>query len=195
MTFKSKIGYSLLGLIGANILALSVLCGLKYLINEFRLHDFDWNFLILIVPYTFGIYFYIGLFNNDIKIDNTKIEIINRVPFFKKKISFNYSNIKTITLRHDWTETFGKNIKSKRIKFIFSQLTPLLFPYNYKWIKIETDNEYKFYCFGIDYDYYDNECPSFEDIYNTLSENINLSNGQMKQSLRVLDLLKCRKRN
>jgi hypothetical protein len=168
MRFKSKIGDSLFGLIGGHMLALFVVGGLILFINGFRLPDFHWTYLLLLVPYFLGIYVYAGLFNNDIQVDNTKIEIINTVPFFKKRISFDYSNIKIITLRHDWTETFGKTIKSKRLKYILSKLTQTFLPYNYKWIKIETDKEHKFYCFGIDYDYYDNDGPLFEDVYKTL---------------------------
>ena len=168
MTVKSKIGNSLVGLIGEHIFAVIVIGGLIYFINGFRLPDIHWTYLFLLIPYSLGIYIYAGLFNNDILIDNAKIEIINNVPLFKKRISFDFSTIKTITLRHDWTETFGQRIKSRNLKYILLQLTRTLFPYNYKWIKIETDKEYKFYCFGIDHDYYDNDGPLFEDVYKTL---------------------------
>ena len=109
-----------------------------------------------------------GIVNNDIVVFETKIEIVNRIPFFRKRTLFQYSEIKEITLRHDWTETLGSKIKSRRYRYVLKELAQIVIPYNFKWIRFVTVREFKFYCFGIDYDYYDNKGPLFEDLYKEL---------------------------
>jgi hypothetical protein len=168
MMFKSKIENSLIGLIGGHAILLFAIVGIVFSTNGFRITNFDWIYMILLIPYFFGIYLYAGLFNNDIIVDNSKIEIVNSIPFFRKRVSFDYSAIKSITLRHDWTETFGRRIKSNRVRYVLSQLTQIFLPYNYKWIKIETYRKFRFFCFGIDFDYYNNDGPLFEDVYKAL---------------------------
>ncbi|NOS90838.1 MAG: hypothetical protein HOP30_02845 [Cyclobacteriaceae bacterium] len=143
---------------------------LTFLFNGFELPAFHYQYLFLLIPYLAAMYFYAGLFNHDVVVHETGIEIVNRVPLFKKTTKFEFASIQSITLRHDWTETFGTNFRIPWIKSAAKELALLLFPWDYKWIKIVTDQEYKFYCFGIEYDCYDNEGPVFEDLFSDLTK-------------------------
>jgi acyl-coenzyme A synthetase/AMP-(fatty) acid ligase len=68
--------------------------------------------------------------------------------------------------------TFGRKIKPRVIKYIVTQwIAPFFFPPDYKWIKIHTNRTYKFYCFGIEMDYYENETNTvFEELYKVLAD-------------------------
>jgi hypothetical protein len=168
LTFKSRIVNSLGGLILPHMTVLALVIGIVLISNDLHLSSLNPRYLILVIPYVVVVYIYAGLFNNDIIITGTTLEIINSVPLFKKRILFELTSVKTITLRHDWTETIGNEIKQSTLRYCIKELVSVFFPYNYKWIKIEAEKKYKFYCFGIDYDYYENEKPYFEDLYKEL---------------------------
>ena len=129
-TFKSRISNSLTGLFG-HVLIFIIGGGLLFALNGFELSEFDWTYLTLLIPYFLSMYIYARLFNNDIIVGDVKIEIINTVPPFRKKVSIDYTDIKSIALRHDWTETYGEGMKSGRLKHIASQITQFFLPHNY----------------------------------------------------------------
>ncbi len=176
--FKSKISNSL----GTFFLLTISLLGLLYLLlfvtTGYKLTQIKFSgWLIFILIYCTLTYLYAGLTNNDIILYTDRLDIVNRVPFFKKHHSFQLDNIKSVTFRHEWTETFGKNIKPNFLKYIVTQfLAPLFFPTDYKWIRVSADKDYKIYCFGIEMDYYDNKGPLFEDLFTKLSnKGVNVS--------------------
>lgn len=137
-------------------------------------------------------YLYSGVTNNDVIVFESEIKIINRVPLFKRELSFSFSEIKEIKFRHDWTETFGKKMKPSILKYFLTNLLPSFFvPADYKWVEISCAKKYRFYCFGIEVDYYENEKPAFEDLFkllHTKGVNVNWTNStgiyysQMKET-------------
>jgi hypothetical protein len=169
-TFSSKISFSLTTLGIQQISWLFVAGGIIFVFNGFKLPALSYSYLFLLIPYLAAMYLYAGLFNNDIIVHQTSLEIVNRVPPFKKTAKFEFASIQSITLRYDWTETCGTTIRTRWIKLIVKELALLFFPWDYKWIKIVADKEYTFYFFGIDYDYFDNKCPLFEDLFSHLKK-------------------------
>jgi hypothetical protein len=176
--FKTSTGNSLWGFF---ILAISF-TGLFYLLvfltTDFRLTQISFSaWLIIFSAYAVLAYLYTGFTNNDILVFDDRIEIVNRLPLFKKHYRFQLDKIKSMKFRHEWTETFGKSIKPSFFKYIVTQLlAPCFFPADYKWIRVCADKDYKFYCFGIEMDYYDNEGPLFEDLFNQLAgKGVNVS--------------------
>ena len=150
--------------------------GVLYLIllfgTDFRLHQLSWiGWAGIFVSYAVLAYVYAGFANDDILLYADRIEIVNRIPLFRKHYSFQIDQVESVKFRHEWTESFGKNIKPGLLKYIMSPfLATLFFPADYKWIKISTNKTYTFYCFGVDMDYYDNNGPIFEDLFNKLAE-------------------------
>jgi hypothetical protein len=129
----------------------------------------SWVFITLI--YSFLSYFYAGLTNNNIVVYDDKLEIVNKIPLFKKKVTFEYDKINLVTFRHEWTQTFGRKIKPKILKTIIKDwIVSFVFPWDYKWIKVKTDKEHKFLCFGLSMDYYDNDQIVFEDLFYELAQ-------------------------
>ena len=168
--YPSKINFSIATVLTQHVSCLLIVSMLTFLFNGFELPAFDYQYLFLLIPYLVAIYCYAGLFNNDVIVNETGIEIVNRVPLFKKSRKFDFTSIQSITLRHDWTETYGRNIQTRWIKLMVKELALLVFPWDYKWIKIVADKEYTFYCFGIEYDYFDNKGPLFEDLFSYLKK-------------------------
>ncbi len=170
--FKSKIGSSFATFFILTISFLGLLFLLLFLTTNFRLTQITFSgWLIIFLTYCILAYLYTGFTNNDILLFDNKIEIVNKLPLFQKHQSFQLDEIKSVKFRHEWTETFGKNIKPNFLKFVVTQfLAPCFFPPDYKWIKITADKDYKFYCFSIEMDYYDNEGPLFEDLFTKLAD-------------------------
>jgi hypothetical protein len=170
--FKSKTGSSFGAFFMLTISFLGLLFLLLFLTTNFRLTQITFTgWFVIFLSYCILAYFYMGLTNNDIFLFDNKVEIINQLPLFKKHHSFQLDEIKSVKFKHEWTETFGKNIKPNFLKFVVTQLlAPFFFPTDYKWIKVSADKDYTFYCFGIEMDCYDNEGPFFEDLFNQLAD-------------------------
>lgn len=158
------VGYSVL-----IFLIFSVLLGF----NLYQLLNQNWGIILII--YTTACYIYTGLSSNDIILYDDKIEIVSNIPLFKKHLSFPLSEIQSVQFRHEWAETSIKFTKSifwdYTISFLLSHFLFFLLPTKYKWIKVTTDQTYKFYCFGIEMDNYDNADSGllFEDLFFALA--------------------------
>jgi len=170
--FKSKIGNSLGTFFLLTICYLPLFYFILFLTTNFRLTQITFLGWTIVVMTYFAIgYLYAGLTNNDIRVFDDRLEIVNKLPLFKKHVVFNFDKINSIIFKHEWTETFWNNIKSKLIKNVVTEFFVIaFFPYDYKWIKIKTDKDYQFYCLGLEMDYYDNEGPHFEELFNALAE-------------------------
>jgi len=168
--FKSDIEKSLIAFIAPHITLVILIIGIILFINGFQFSILSPWYFTFLIPYSIGAFIYSGMFNNDIIIKENSIQFVNNVPFFKKTTLIDFNDIETIILRHDWAETFGRNIKSSKIRYRIKEVASLFFPYNYKWVKIKTykGENFRFYCFGIEYDYYDNKGSIFEDLYKHL---------------------------
>ncbi|MFY0630154.1 MAG: hypothetical protein JXR05_07210 [Flavobacteriaceae bacterium] len=110
--------------------------------------------------------------NNDIVLLENEIRIRKRLIFYNKQKSIDFKEIKKIQLKHDWTETIASKLKPSILKYILVEWILIsLFPPDYKWIKIKTDKEtFKYFCFGIEYDQYNNPRPHFDDLYFDLAK-------------------------
>lgn len=110
--------------------------------------------------------------NNDIVLLDHQIIIRKRLLFYTKERFINFSEIEQIQLKHDWTETIASNLKPPFLKYILVEwILQTLFSPDYKWIKVKTNKEtLKYFCFGIEYDYYDNPRPHFDDLYFDLAK-------------------------
>ena len=172
--FKSKIWNALLYL----ILKLGFICALTspfILFTELKSLFFELNLYYWIVIGLSIILFiitYLSLTNTDIKISKNHIEFKGKLLLSKKKVTFSLNEISEITLKHDWTATALTNFKPEFLKYLIVEwLLKTIRNEEAKWITVKTKNrDYKFYCFGIEYDCYNNPKPHFEDLYFELSK-------------------------
>ena len=143
-----------------------------FLTLNIKLTDIDISiWFLIIICYLIVAYIYIGLTNNNVLVYDQRLEIKNNVPLFRKLIEYKFDDIKLVTFRHEWTETFGRNIKPNFLKYIIKEwLVSFVFPWDYKWIKIKADKDYKYCCFGLSMDYYDNDEILFEDLFYELGK-------------------------
>ncbi len=124
-----------------------------------------------ITAYVIIAYLYVAITNHDIIVYEERVELINRMPLFKKHKIFLIKEIKSVAFKHEWTETVLANIKPIGLRIILVNfIMPIFIPSEYKWIEICTSKKFKFYCFGIDTDMYDNPKPYFEELFIDLSE-------------------------
>ena len=167
--FKSKIWKSFFYL----ILKLVFICVLTFPLiafTEFKSMFFELssdNWLLVGICATLFIITYLSLTNTDIKILENEIEFNGKLLLSKKKTKFSLHEISEITMKHDWTETVLSDFKPKFLKYIIVEwILKTVRNEEAKWIKVKTKSgEYKFNCYGIEYDCYDNPKPHFEDIY------------------------------
>lgn len=144
---------------------------LKFLFNVDFLSIAVMYYVLFFVCYILFTYIYLGKTNNDFVVFEDRIEIINKLPFFKRKTVLHFNEIKSIVFRHEWTESIRNKIKPPNLSFLLSDfLLPLFFPYDYKWIRFTTEKNYIFYCFGLEFDYYDNEGPLIEGLFHKLGD-------------------------
>ena len=129
---------------------------------------------IILLLYFSACYCYIGISNNDIVLYDDRLEIISKIPFFKKHQSFPLAEIQYVQFRRDWTDTIWQPINSVflgvLVKLLSDYILSFLLPFNYKWIKVTTDREYRFYCFGLEMEYYDSQMPTtFDELFYDLA--------------------------
>jgi len=169
--FKSSKGVVILFIL-QSFLWFSSFCLLLHIFSGFQLSHISFlHWMWISILYLFICYCYAGFFNNDILVFDDRIEVVNTLPLFKKHMSFSFENIKSVTFRHDYRETFGNNIKSELLKQFAEFFFDLVFPPYYKWIRVQAGKEYKFYCFGIETDYYERvDSLVFEDLFRLLAE-------------------------
>ncbi len=126
-----------------------------------------YNWIIIGASITFFIITYLSFTNTDIKILENEIEFNGKLLLSKQKTKFNLDEISEIIMKHDWTDTILTDFKPKFLKYIFVEwVIKTARNEEAKWIKVKTKNgKYKFNCYGIEYDSYDNPKPHFEDLY------------------------------
>lgn len=61
---------------------------------------------LLFVIYLIIAIFYLGITNNDIAVYEDRLEIVNHLPLFKKRIAIPFDQIKTVTFRQEWSSFF-----------------------------------------------------------------------------------------
>jgi hypothetical protein len=170
--FKSSIGSSLL----LFILQTGLLLIVSFLI--FYIAGSDWlktfflsHWLLLLIIYSGICCVYVCIFNNDVALFDDRVEIINRTPVLGKKHSFSFGDIEFVTFHHNWMETFAATIKPAFLQYIIKYTVEIFAPANYKWIEIKSGKVQRFYCFGIESDYYENESEFvFENLFTAVSD-------------------------
>lgn len=125
---------------------------------------------LLLVIYLIIVILYLGITNNDIVVYEDRLEIVNHLPLFKKRIAIPFDQIKTVTFRQEWTNFFEKRAQNLRLEAFLVLFAGFFFPFDYKWIKISGDKNYTVYCFGLERDYFTNKGPLFEDLFDLLSK-------------------------
>ena len=115
-------------------------------------------FLIITTP------FYIALTNNDFKFFRDRVEISPSVLNFRKTKKIEYKKITKVIVKHEARE---HPIKEWLMCIVFLFI-PMI---EYKWVKIITaERTYTFFCFGLEYDYYDNHDDILmEDLFNAFA--------------------------
>ena len=136
----------------------------------FELSSYHWAAVGIFT--TLFIIIYLSLTNTDIKILENEIEFKGRLLLSRKKTKFSLGEISEIIMKHDWTETTLADFKPKFLKYIIVEwILKTVRNEEAKWIKVKTKGgEYKFNCYGIEYDCYDNPKPHFEDLYFDLAK-------------------------
>ncbi|RFS17058.1 hypothetical protein [Emticicia sp. C21] len=173
--FKCYIAGSIIELILLTLGYSVVIYLVSHYLLDIRLSEISplsWRIMLLL--YFLACYIYIGISNNDIVLYDDRLEIISKIPFFKKHWSFPLAEIKSVQFRHDWTETIWQPIKpvflAVIVKLLYDCILSFLLPHNYKWIKVIADREYKFYCFGLEMEHYDSQMPTtFDELFYDLA--------------------------
>ncbi|MBA6316977.1 hypothetical protein [Cellulophaga baltica] len=131
-----------------------------------------WQWVLLGLITSLLMYFYLGITNNDVKLNKSQIEFRRKLFPFNRTTKFKLNEISKITMQHDWTDSILNDFKPKILKyFIIEWVLKLILAEDYKWLKIISKGKsYKFYCFGLEHDYYDNPRPYFEDLFIELAK-------------------------
>ena len=156
--YPSKISKALEAhLVRSFVIFFVVFLFLKFVFNiNFSLIHIGY-YILFTVCYILLTYIYLAKTNTDFIVLDDRIEMVNNLPFFKKKTVLPFNEIKSIVFRHEWTESLQEKIKPRTLGFIITEyLVSAFFPYDYKWIKFTTDRSYTFLCFGLEFDYFDN---------------------------------------
>lgn len=167
--FESSLVKASLCILRNHLLILFVLVSTVYIINHFSLPQVDTPLaMAFFALYLIGVYSYLGITNNDFILTNDTLEVVGKVPLFRRRRRFLLYDINIALFRHDWTNTVGEDIKPRAFQFLVKEISQLVFPFDYKWIEITTSHTFRFYCFGLQYNYFDNKGPLFEDLHKAL---------------------------
>lgn len=169
--FRNNYGFSVIGFVLTSVSYVFVLFLIVLILNGFSIPQIDKQIIIgFLFIYLLSLYIYLGKTNFDFTLSNDEIKITNRLPFFQKTEFIKLKDIHRVLFKHDWNDTY--NIQPNRSYFM-KQLYNLLrtfIPYDLKWIKVTTDKTRKYNCYGIEFDYWDNEGLLIEDLFLELSE-------------------------
>lgn len=168
-TFESSLVKASVCILRNHLLILFVLVSAVYIYNHFSIPEIDARLAIaFFVLYLLGVYSYLGITNNDFILTNDTLEVVGKVPLFRRRRKFLLYDINIAVFRHDWTDTVGVHIKPRILQFFVKEISQLVFPFDYKWVEITTNHTFRFYCFGLQYNYFDNKGPLFEDLHKAL---------------------------
>ena len=167
--YESSLVKASLCILRNHLSILFVLTSAVYIINHFSLPEIDARLVLAFLGlYLLGVYSYLGITNNDFILTDDTLEVVGKVPLFRRRRKFSLYDINMALFRHDWTDTVGEGIKPRILQFFVKEISHLLFPFDYKWVEITTHHTFRFYCFGLSYNYFDNKGPLFEDLHKAL---------------------------
>ena len=171
--FKSNIFETIVAKGMRNAIQIFILLVSSTVINYSELLHFEISIWAIIIIYLFQFVIQIYLTNNDLLIKDK--EIIIQSSMFKgiQKGKFSIDEIQEIIFKDDWSESFMNKCYTSLLRFIvLDYFLMFLIPYEYKWIEIRTNKnqKFKYYFFGINFDYYDNTNEVlFEDMFITMA--------------------------
>ncbi len=162
--YKSSLGNSFILRFYRHFFAFKLIAFLSLfpMIREVLVSIWEVGLPVLILGYLFFTILYLGIFNHDFIFKDDKIKIRSSLFWFKKSNEIKYDSIKKVKIKSEL------NCPENGIYGVLSFFFLIFFPFDYKWIKVttHTNETFTFYCFGMDYDCYDN-CDE-----NDLMENI-----------------------
>ena len=169
--FKSNIFETIVAKGMRNAIQIFILLVSSTVINYSELLHFEISIWAIIIIYLFQFVIQIYLTNNDLLIKDK--EIIIQSSMFKgiRKRQFSIDEISEVIFKDEWSESFMNKRNTSLLRFIgLDYFLMFLIPYEYKWIEIRTNKnqKFKYYFFGINFDYYDNTNEVlFEDMFIT----------------------------
>ena len=171
--FKSSIFEATLAKGMRNAMLIFILYLTSSIINYSELLPFQISIWTIIIIYLLQFVIQIFLTNNDLRIENK--EIIIQSSMFKglRKRKFKIDEISEIIFKDEWSESFMNNHYTSIFRFIILHFFLMwLIPWEYKWIEIRTNKnqKFKFYFFGMNFDFHDNSDEIlFEDMFTTMA--------------------------
>ena len=172
--FKSSIFESIISKGIRNGMLIFILYITSSIINYAELIPFQIGFWGIIIIYVFLFILQIFYTNSDLKIEEKEIIIQSSLIKGGRKKKFKKDEIKEIIFKDEWSETFMNKKYNSIIRIVFVDFFLVWFiPWEYKWIQIETNKNqrFKYYFFGMNYDFYDNAGEVlFEDMFIELAK-------------------------
>jgi hypothetical protein len=157
-----------------NGMLILILCLTSSIIDYSALIPFQVGLWEIAIIYIFMSVFQICYTNSDFKIEENEIIIQSSLIKGVRKKRFKKEEIKEIIFKDRWSETFMDKKYGSIVRYIFLNFFLMWFiPEEYKWIQIETDKNkrFRYYFFGMNYDFYDNsEEVLFEDMFIELAK-------------------------
>lgn len=158
----------------------------------FKIITFNWWFLLACIPYFIIWYVILSYADNSINVSETFFSISKSNLLFQESELIQKDEIEFIELKYNWIDgIFPSSRFLFYITFPLVMILPYILPAFYKLIIVHyKDGHYKrFYCFGIEEDYYTNsESDTFENLVRTfykLDYEIKMTN-RIKDTVRYI---------
>jgi hypothetical protein len=172
--FKSSIFDSIMAKVIRNVMLILILSLTSLIIDYSELIPIQIGFLGIIIIYLSLFIIQIFMTNNDLIIDEKEIIIQSSMFGGIRRKAFKKEEILEITFKDEWSETFMNNQYDSIIRYVILEFILMWFiPWEYKWIEITTkyNRKFKYYFFGMNYDFYDNSQEIlFEDMFVELAK-------------------------
>ena len=172
--FKSSIFESVISRGIRNGMLIFILYLISLMIDYSELIPFQIGLWGIIIIYVFLFILQIFYTNNDLKIEGEEIIIQSSLIKGMRKKKLKKDEIREIIFKDEWSEEFMNKKYDSIVKYIFLYFFLMWFiPWEYKWIQIETNKNqrFRYYFFGMNYDFYDNsEEVLFEDMFMELAK-------------------------
>ncbi|MEZ5044711.1 MAG: hypothetical protein R2828_32745 [Saprospiraceae bacterium] len=172
--FKSSIFESIISKGIRNGMLIFILYLTSSIFNYAELIPFQIGFWGIVIIYVFLFILQIFYTNNDLKIEDKEIIIQSSLIKGMRKKKFQKDEIREILFKDEWSEPFMNKKYDSMVRYIFLNFFLMWFiPWEYKWIQIETNKNqrFRYYFFGMNYDFYDNsEEVLFEDMFMELAK-------------------------
>lgn len=152
--YKSSLGNSFILRFFRHFLLFKLIAILSVfpIVGENLMSIWDLGIPVLMVGYLFFTILYLGFFNHDFIFKEDKIKIKSSLFWFMKPNEIEYKIIKKVKIKSELS------CPENGIYSILSFFLVIFFPFDYKWIEIttHTNKTFTYYCFGMEYDSYDN---------------------------------------